>query len=267
MVVDDAMLRAYVDGELEADLRQLVEAAVANSPNLQAEVQALRFSCLPYRAAFDAQPLPALPASLKSHLADLLTVAAPMQDAATRTAPLTTRRRAWLVAGFAASFGAGLAVSRILTSTGAGVPNPAEPQPWVVAIAQYHALYVRATVDMALESPSSFQSLLSGFDVPWRQRLRVPDLAAQGLAFKRAQRLGYRGAPLIQMVYLPAQGRPVAVCFLPSDRPRTTIQYAVAEVQNVAFWQDDGLAVVVVGDLPPLVMQQLAPEIRSQLMS
>ena len=44
MVVDDAMLRAYVDGELEADLRQLVEAAVANSPNLQAEVQALRSS-------------------------------------------------------------------------------------------------------------------------------------------------------------------------------------------------------------------------------
>lgn len=272
MVVDDAMLRAYVDGELEAGLRQQVEAAVANSTALQTQVQALRASCLPYRAAFDAQMLPAPPASLSSHVADLLAVAGAAPRAAQPAAPQPAApangpRRAWLAAGLAASFGAGLVVSRLPGALTAGVPAVADPQPWVEAIAQYHALYVRATVDAASDAPANLQGLLAGFDGPLRQRLRIPDLVAQGLVFKRVQRLGYGNAPLIQMVYLPAQGRPVAVCFLPAAGPRTDTHHGVVALQNVASWRDEGLAFVVVGDLSAQAMQQLVPSIRSQLES
>ncbi|MCE2692584.1 MAG: anti-sigma factor [Rubrivivax sp.] len=265
MVVDDAMLRAYVDGELEADLRQQVEAAVANSAALQGQVQASRASCLPYRAAFDAQALPAPPASLTRHLADLLAVAESAPGAARPAAAANGPRRAWLVAGLAASFGVGLVVSRLPGALSARFPAPAEPQPWVEAIAQYHALYVRATVDAAPDAPADLQGLLSGFDASWRQRLRIPDLVAQGLVFKRVQRLGYRDAPLIQMVYLPAQGRPVAVCLLPVAGPSTGIYHELVGSQSVATWREDGLAFVVVGDLPTQAMQRLAPAIRSQL--
>jgi len=61
MTVDEPLLRAYVDGELEPALRDQVEAAVANSTELQAQVQQLRASCLPYRAAFEAHQLPEAP--------------------------------------------------------------------------------------------------------------------------------------------------------------------------------------------------------------
>ena len=42
----------------------------------------------------------------------------------------------------------------------------------------------------------------------------VPDLRAEGLTFKRAQRLSFRGQELIQLVYLPASGDPVALCVM-----------------------------------------------------
>lgn len=267
MVVDDEMLRAYVDGELQPDMRQQVEAAVANSAALQCRVQALRASCLPYRAAFDAQVLPAPPASLSRHVADLLAAAGSAPSAVRPDGTAGLQRRAWLAAGLAASFGAGLVVSRLPAGLGAGLPDAAQPQPWVEAIAQYHALYVRATVEAAPETPANLQALFDGLDGPWRQRLRVPDLAAQGLAFKRVQRLGYGDAPLIQMVYLPAQGRPLAVCLLPAAGPGTDIHHERVAGQNVATWREAGLAFVVVGDLSRQAMQQLAPVIRARLVS
>ena len=223
MVVDEVMLRAWVDGELEPGLRQQVETAVANSPALQAQVSALRASCLPYRAAFDAQALPSPPAALLDHVAALVAVAGaapmPARPLATLPAAGAVPRRAWLAAGLAASFAAGVVVPRAFGLFPDPLRSPSEPEPWVNAIAQYHALYVRETVDGATEAPSPLQSLLAGFAPPVRARLRVPDLAANGLAFRRAQRLGYATGPLIQMVYLPAQGRPLAVCFLAVPGP------------------------------------------------
>jgi hypothetical protein len=38
--------------------REQVEVLLAHRPDLQLTVDALRASCLPYRAAFDAQALP-----------------------------------------------------------------------------------------------------------------------------------------------------------------------------------------------------------------
>lgn len=272
MVVDEVMLRAFVDGELEPGLRQQVESAIANSPSLQMQVQALRASCLPYRAAFDAQALPPPPAALVDHVAALVAVAsAASAPAADRTAAArgaaAVPRRAWLVAGLAASFAAGAVLPRALGLLMPGGPSTVEREPWVEAIAQYHALYVRDTVDKSAEPPDPLPSLLGGFDPPVRQRLRVPDLAGQGLAFRRAQRLGYGGAPLVQLVYLPQAGRPLAVCFLAAPGPSALPRYAVVEAQNVATWRDGGLAFVVVGDLTPQALREVVLAIRAQVLT
>lgn len=272
MVVDEVMLRAFVDGELEPGLRQQVESAVANSPSLQAQVQALRASCLPYRAAFDAQTLPPPPATLVDQVAALVAVAgaatAPSSapTAATRSAA-TLPRRAWLAAGLAASFAAGVVLPRALGVFQGGLAADGDREPWVAAIAQYHALYVRETVDKMSEAPNPLPSLLAGFDPPLRLRLRVPDLSAHGLAFRRAQRLGYGDAPLIQLVYLPQLGRPLAVCFLPAPGPGAPVRYAVVDAQNVAAWREGGLAFVVVGDFTPQALRELVPAIQSQVLA
>jgi anti-sigma factor RsiW len=255
MIVDEALLRAYVDGELDAATRQQVEVAMAHSAELQAQVEALRASCLPYRAAFDAQALPLLPQDLQRQVAALVSVAA--APAASSVAP--TRRRAigWGWAA-AASFAAGLSVPwRPWQTAAPAAPGTAEA-PWVQAIASYHALYVRETVDQQADAPSRLRELLAGFDERQRAALSVPDLRAAGLQFKRVQRLGFGNMPLIQMVFLPAGGRPAALCMLPIAQADAAPTVQRLEGLAVASWTRGRLAHVLVADLDEARVLSLA---------
>jgi anti-sigma factor RsiW len=243
MIADEAQLRAYVDGELDAATRQQVEVALAHSTVLQAQVDAMRASCLPYRAAFDAQALPLMPQDLQRQVAALVAVAA---APTAPTAGAVSRRHAigWGWAA-AASFAVGLLVPwrtwRAALAT--------EDAPWVRAIANYHALYVRETVDQQADAPSRLHELLAGFDEHQRAALYVPDLRAAGLQFKRVQRLGFGGTPLIQMVFLPASGRPAALCILPVPQPDSAPTTQRLEGLSVASWARSGLAYVLVADI------------------
>ena len=253
MTVDEPLLRAYVDGELDPVVREQVEAVLANSTELQAQAQALRASCLPYRMAFEAQALPPIPASLLRQVEALSAVAHAPARSGPQAAPRAPQgdahdRRRWLGFGvaLAASFGAGMIVPWRPMSSSTPVADEA---PWVRAIASYHALYVRETVDQPGDAPARIAGLLAGFSPAQREHIFVRNLEPAGLAFKRVQRLGYGDAPLIQMVYLAAQGRPAALCVLPVQRPDAPVQVQRLEGLGVATWTQGGLGHVLVADL------------------
>ncbi len=282
MVIDDVMLLAWVDGELDESLHLQVQAAVDRDPALQARVQALRASCLPYRAAFEAQQLPPLPPALVGQLDELLALSrdrstATAASAGGREGPMAPAlRRRWLLGGMAASVAVGLLALPWVGRPGdalsalsvlPGWDDRDDREPWIAAIAQYHALYVRETVAQSTEPPRPLQDLLEGWDAGLRQRLHVPDLRARGLAFRRAQRLGLGEAPLIQLVYLPEQGRPLALCFLVSGGAPRAPRFESIGTQSVASWTDAGLAFVVVGELAMPDLRQLVPLIRSQVLT
>ncbi len=269
MIVDEVLLRAYADSELEPRTSQLVEAAIANSPVLTAQWQALRASRLSYDAAFEAQALPPVPAELNRYVVDLISVADAAQAAvaaapslatprpATSTLPsadgrLTSRRVALFGVGWAAAFAAGVLWRGWPNKTPAHLSQAASANaPWVNAIAQYHALYVRETLDQADDTPARLPGLLQGFSQALGQGVQVPDLSAKGFAFKRVQRLGYEQKPLIQMVYLPANGKPLALCFLPASGADEPVRSLPVAGLAAAFWQKAGLAFVLVGDFSP----------------
>ncbi len=257
MIVDELMLRAYVDGELDPRLREQVDAVLANNPEWRARAEALRASCLPYRAAFEAQALPELPTSLVQYVTGLSAVAAASPKAATpEHAYMLGRRSVWGVGlAMAASFAAGVVVPLRWATVPTG---SADETPWVRAIASYHALYVRETVNTPADPPTRIQGLLDGFSEQQKAQIFVPDLQAAGLAFKRVQRLGFGALPLIQMVYLPANGRPAALCLLPSQRPDTAVAVQHLEGQSVATWVRHGMAYVLVGDIAPQELSALA---------
>ncbi len=258
MTFDEPLLRAFVDGELDPASRAQVEHALLHSPELQVQVAALQASCLPYQAAFDAQALPELPAALSRRVSELSAVA--------NAAPLRPARRQHLMGmglAAAASFAAGALLPWRALTSGPAPSDTVSAMPWVPAIASYQALYVRETLDQLGDPPARLQTLLSGFSEAQRARLFVPDLASEGLTFKRVQRLGFAGQPLIQMVYLPQRGGPAALCLLPASGPDTAVRTQSLQGQGVASWTQQGLAYVLVADLSLDATQRLATRLQA----
>jgi anti-sigma factor RsiW len=252
MTIDEVTLRAYIDGELAPEERDRVEAALANQPALKAQADALRASCLPYSAAFDAQIIPPIPIALQAQLNNL-------SAAAQTPSPIThlrTQRRnlLGLAAGLAGAFGAGI-VARTMWQT------KSEDEPWVQAIASYQALYVRETVELGKDGAEkaaqvlrNFQNLSEGhtrLGQPFTSRLVVPNLNSVGLEFKRIQLLGFGERPLVQMAYLASQGRPAALCVLPmSTVKKADIRAQRIEGLSIVTWQSDRMYYVLALDTP-----------------
>jgi anti-sigma factor RsiW len=245
MNIDESTLRAYVDSELPREQRDQVEAALANSASLQQQVAALRASCLPYRAAFEQQDLPPMPDSLVRHLASLTAVADAPRPV---SAPGQMTRRRWAGAGLAlaASFAGGLVMPTPWRRAAPAEPGVAA---WIDAVAKYQAMYVRDTVEHTLDDPVRARAVLAGFSAQLPQPVAVPDLRDAGLAFKRVQRLGFGARPLLQMVFLPAAGKPAALCVLPTPDADAPLNVRQLEGLSVAAWQKKGLAYVFAADM------------------
>lgn len=265
MKIDDVTLLAYVDGELSAEECAQVETAIRESAGIASRVSMLRSSQLPYAEAFGQQALPPLPEYLsrsvdgliRQHLSD---------KSAQRTAgvadfsnhgdsePLLGDRvhllkpRAWslprllwpklAVAFVVGAFCCGLALRMMPQMTGGGgfvtASNDSGTAPWIMAAAGYQQLYSRDTI--ALLQPDMNVTAITAAQIRDIDNLpmQIPDLHGQGLTFKRVQRLRFHGKPLVQIVYLPEKGKPVALC-------------VVAEAKADAVpWSDrvDGMSVI-----------------------
>jgi anti-sigma factor RsiW len=254
MNIDEITLRAYVDGELDAQMRTRVETALAHDAALREKVAALRASCLPYRSAYDAVVMPAMPASLEHRVASLISVANAKQ------ATPSMNRRYWFsaAAGLIAAFALGALVPALFhTQQG----TQSSETPWVEAIASYQAFYVRETVEQAADDATRATRLLGEFDAQQKTALAVPNLQDAGLSFKRIQRLGYGDAPLIQMVYLPSEGKPAALCVLPVRKGDAPIKMQSIDGLAVAAWQKNGLAYVLTADMSQSRAEAIAKKI------
>lgn len=261
MNIDEITLLAYVDQQLPQAQRVQIEAALAQSADLRAQVASLQASRLPYSMAFDAQALPAIPAALAVRLEALTAGAASQTQEAVAQAQSpasssTAHRRSALRSSL--SWGAGLAASFVLgwvlrpVASAGGASPSLVAEAWVDAVANYQAMYTRATVDQTSQSLGAAQAVLAEFSSA-QQTLSVPDLSSEGLQFKRAQRLTFREQPLLQMAYLPSQGKPTALCVLKRSAAQSEAS-AVAALQlhglTVVTWARGALAYALATEMP-----------------
>lgn len=135
---------------------------------------------------------------------------------ARRPTELNPHRRRWLGwltgTGLGAVAGAGTGI----WWTGAALQT-AQSSDEVVAhrIAQYQALYVRETVQDMPHPEHQAHEVFRQWSQQATHAPRIqgaPDLKNFGLRLVRAQRLALEQNPILQWVYLPAQGHPVALC-------------------------------------------------------
>jgi anti-sigma factor RsiW len=245
MTIDEVTLRAYVDSELSSQEKLLVEAAIANSPELRSKLDALKASCLPYQAAFDAQEVPPMPSALHNRLTDLSSVAS--------RPPLANTRRSWVGGGLAiaASFVAGAVFKPLWNSSNDNAGGSEPVADWVKAVANYQAMYVRETLEGVVDSKTNTQRVIGDFSAQTQASMLVPDLTRVGLVFKRAQRLAFANSALIQMAYLPEVGNPAALCVVKAlNREKATVSGRRMEDLSIVTWRLQGLAFVFAVDLP-----------------
>ncbi|MBR8303172.1 anti-sigma factor [Burkholderia dolosa] len=267
MKMDDILLMAYVDGELTPPQCDEVERAIGTSADVAARIALFEASALPYRRAFERQQWPPVPPSLIRKVAEIAhTYRAPARprargdvrsaDAAasrsvargTCDVPVRPRGRTtapWLAAAFVAGACCCAAVLHFAPDTAReGIASQLAPavartgvSAWVMAAANYQRLYTRDTVAFdasnLVAAAHTVDSIRRDDGLP----IRIPDLRSAGLTFKRIQRLNFNHKPLVQIVYLPEKGRPVALCVMKDDKPDTALTQQQVFDMDVVTWR------------------------------
>ncbi|WP_027209675.1 anti-sigma factor family protein [Burkholderia sp. WSM2232] len=265
MKPDDSQLIAYADGELSAREAAPVERALAQSADLRESVALLQASRLPYREAFAAQKLPPLPDELRRRIESMAQAAG--QQASSDFAPQEQRsaRRIWLAAAFVAgAFCAGL-IQHLGGWPGAwgerAVSTAAvQTRPWISVAVDYQRMYTRETVAHVVPDGAAAARTVDAIRKVDGIHLRMPDLQAAGLSFRTVERLRYNGKPLVQMVYLPEHGMPVALCVMKDSRPDESIAQREMDGMKVVSWRQNELSYALIGkpdsaDLPAIARE------------
>ncbi len=277
--IDDASLLAYVEGALAPDEHARVAHEVEASAELAAQVARLRASRLPYGDAFARQALPPMPAVLAGNLdalirqhraqaadAEVGTPPESHEDAEASPAPnvIPLRRResrrpafGWpklAVAFVAGAFCCGMALQFLPRLVGGGSATRVASvagdamAPWIRAAAGYQQLYARDTVAALQPDTAATAAIVADIRREDGLDLQIPDLSAQGLTFKRVQRLRFHDKPLVQIVYLPAQGKPVALCVLKEAKGDAAPAGERVDGMSVVAWRRAQLGYALIAE-------------------
>ena len=124
----------------------------------------------------------------------------------------------------------------------------------------YQEMYTRetrvnVTEDRALSAKVVAAEQRSGLNV------RVPDLHSVGLAFKRVQHLSFHAQPVVQIVYLPERGAPVALCVTQDARSDEEPRLKQVGGMRTVAWRRDRLAYVLLAKDSTLDLTELGVEI------
>lgn len=221
MRYSDKDLQDYLSGTLDKEVAEALEHALSKDSALEKRLLALDPLSETVPEAFDNCPPADRLQSLRQRMAT--------DPAWTARVPVWKRPLA-----FAAGAGvAGAIVASVLfLAVGTG------PQPmadWHQQVAAYQALYVPDTVLNIEPTSEALQQQFRDAEAAIGLDLQ-PDVLAdlQPLTLKRAQILGYQGAPLIQIAFSTPDGTPVAFCILRYDEPSGGAKTAYAEMEGLA---------------------------------
>lgn len=262
MNVDDRLLMSYVDDLLSTKHCAKVERLIAHSEEVAARVTALRASDVPYRDAFETFCSIPVPESLSRNVEALIE----SHQASERT-PYGRKRggMAWLaVAFFTGVMSSGAAFQMLSNPASTSMQSASSSAPaWVQAVVSYQTLYARDTLASVKEDHAGTVKLVSAIQHEDGMAVRVPDLSDDSLTFKRVQRLSYRNSRLVQIVYLPAHGQPVALCVMAEGKPDQAPSAQRVGDMNTVTWRHANLAYVLAAKGSSEELQQLAAKIVS----
>ncbi|MEL7012458.1 MAG: hypothetical protein AAFO72_04175 [Pseudomonadota bacterium] len=235
----DEDLALFLDGEAPDGLTREIETALAQDPSLAAELDSLR----------------AAEAAFVSAQENLLSLAP-----ATPNLPRHKARAPALAPAFA-GLAAGLVIAATVSWSLLSKPEPG----WREVVANYQSLYVTETLSGVTEPQGvSEAKLIALSEVLGLDLTNLPEV--DGLAYRRAQQLGYKGAPLAQLTFLTANGGPVALCILRTGGADTSgIETDTLDGMAAYSWVDNGFGVLLIGPLGDNTLSEAAQTFRAAL--
>jgi anti-sigma factor RsiW len=276
MKTDEITLMAYVDGELPLDQRHEVEEHIRASAEAAELVELLKASRVDYQGAFATQNLPPVPDSLTQKIEAMARAhAAPsaVNDSAMpapTTAPVRSRMRsvpAWLAAACVAGAFCGglfLRLGPLLDHGASSSMASSNLSPWVQAATGYQKLYTRDTLAYVSETPETSSKTVDDIRREDGLALRIPDLRNAGLTFKTVQRLRFNNKPLVQIVYQPEKGEPVALCVMKDVKPDQAVAGQDVDSMRVVTWRQAELSYALIGKPAGVDLNALGKQISNR---
>jgi anti-sigma factor RsiW len=280
--VDDVMLMAYVDGEIDAATAREIEKAVAGDVALALRLQHLRNSAMMARGAFAEvlhEPVPdrliaalggptartdAEPADAgKAGPAGSATVVA-----MPRRSPWTPRRAAlgWAVAASVAALviGYGVGEMRPPATEPGGLQN-ASSQRWLDNVAAYYSVYqnsLQAKDKLLVDfTAADVPELEKWFGAKLNRKLEVPNLQSKGLTTQGGRLVIINDKPAAQFLYSSDKGELVELVIAFTDLPYQPEQITRKGNVNIVHWRDNGYAYAFAGTMDASRLQAIADSV------
>jgi anti-sigma factor RsiW len=252
--VTEEELQAYFDGELSPERRGAVEAYLGNHPEDADRLESYRGQDILIRRAYRTLAERPLPPRLLG----------------TMTRGDTPRRRLWWPALAAAAAGLVLVVAGAASGWYGRellAPVASRSESVVADAAAAHLVYA-AEKRHAVEVPASEEAHLA----TWLGRrlavpLKIPHLGESGYELVGGRLLpAESGQPAAQLMYQDAGGRRVTlyVRATPGGEP-AAFRYASEGDLSALSWREDGVAWVLVGNLPRDQLEELAHRVDAAL--
>ncbi|PTX55857.1 anti-sigma factor RsiW [Litoreibacter ponti] len=235
--ISDETLTAYLNGALSQPEADMVADALIDSPALAARLSALEVPISELRPAL-SQMLEEMPPG----------VLPPSHDRSTQG-----RRGGLIMAGFALLLGLGIGAFAI--------PRP--PPGWHDDVARIQALYVADTLRVTDQTPEATADQLALVAARLGRSL-APATDVPGLAFKRAQIMGFRGQALAQLAYLAEDETPIALYVLKSAE-KAALTTTRLEGLDAASWSDGAYAFLLIGGTDPARIKAAALHVQAAL--
>ncbi|MBX2855903.1 MAG: hypothetical protein KTR21_13010 [Rhodobacteraceae bacterium] len=244
MNYSDDILRQFLDGALDEAKRKEIETAMLSDADLEARIMGLDDLAAEVKAVMESVPG-------EARLTGLQPAIAPTPIRAPRP---------WAMLAAACAVG-------VFIGFGASFFNADAGADWRKEVAHYQALYTADTIEAIDLPPGEAEAQVNRAAAEVGATVPTEALAAlDGLALRRAQVLGFEGAPLAQIVFAHASGAPVALCLIrtgDSEAPQMGERLGMAS----ADWAVDGVEYLLIGNIDADEMAKQAERIRTLIIA
>ncbi len=244
MTYSDDTLRQFLDGVLDQAKTKEIETAMLSDADLERRIMGLDDLAASVKAVMESLPSEARMAELAPAV----------------SAPPTRQSRPWAMLAAACAVG-------VFIGIGSSWFNADAAPDWRVEVAHYQALYTPETINAINLAPGEAEAQVGRAAAQIGANVPLAELAAHdGLELRRAQVLGFEGAPLAQIVFAHSSGAPVALCLI---RTGGKEQLAMGERLNMASadWAVDGIEYLLIGDISAADMAAHATRIRDLIIA